>query len=285
MKLTIISGLSGSGKTIALQTLEDKGLFCVDNLPVGMLADYAHRMRGRRDLFYEHFIVAIDARSGAEELKSFPAQVELLRQQDIQVEILFLTTDEQILLARYSETRRLHPLSREGLPLKEAIQRERKLLAPMFEMADLVMDSSDFNVHTLRAEVARRLAPDQAAGLNLLFQSFGYKYGLPVDTDFVFDVRCLPNPYWEPELRQQTGKERGVQNYLQDKEEVIQMLDFLKQFLSTWIPRFEAQNRSYMTVSVGCTGGQHRSVYLCEQLALEFSQHRSKVSLRHRELE
>lgn len=285
MKLTIISGLSGSGKTIALHTLEDKGLYCVDNLPVGMLADYVERMRKRLRSLYDQFIVAIDARSGAEELQAFEQQVRLIRQQQVEVEIVFLTTEERILLARYSETRRLHPLSREGLPLKEAIQRERKLLSPLFEMADLVIDTTSFNIHQLRAEVTRRLVPGQSSSLNLLFQSFGFKYGLPVDTDFVFDVRCLPNPYWDQSLREQSGKDAGVQQFLAEQDDVQQMLTFLKQFLTTWIPRFEEQNRSYMTVSVGCTGGQHRSVYLCEQLAQEFSQHRSKVSLRHRELE
>jgi len=285
VKLTIISGLSGSGKTIALHTLEDKGLYCVDNLPVGMLADYVERMRKRLRSLYDQFIVAIDARSGAEELQAFEQQVRLIRQQQVEVEIVFLTTEERILLARYSETRRLHPLSREGLPLKEAIQRERKLLSPLFEMADLVIDTTSFNIHQLRAEVTRRLVPGQSSSLNLLFQSFGFKYGLPVDTDFVFDVRCLPNPYWDQSLREQSGKDAGVQQFLAEQDDVQQMLTFLKQFLTTWIPRFEEQNRSYMTVSVGCTGGQHRSVYLCEQLAQEFSQHRSKVSLRHRELE
>jgi UPF0042 nucleotide-binding protein len=202
----------------------------------------------------------------------------------LELKILFLTCDTSRLLKRFSETRRKHPLSRGGLPLADAIQKEKKLLEEIHANADLAIDSTSMNVHELRQMIIDRLTSQSGSEMGILVQSFGFKNGVPTDTDFVFDVRCLPNPHWEEGLKPLSGKDGAIIKYLESYPEVDEMYDSIYQFLTTWIPRFEKENRSYMTISIGCTGGKHRSVYLTERLAAALGKQRANLSLRHRDL-
>lgn len=285
MKLVIVSGLSGSGKTVALHALEDAGYYCVDNLHLGLLTAFVRQLMTPRLQLYETAAVGIDARSGIEELDHFGEIIEEIRGLGVELQIVFLRAEEEILLRRFSETRRKHPLARRGMPLMEAINLERSLLARIAVRADLTVDTTRTNVHQLTHLIRERVEQAGGQGLSLLFQSFGFKHGAPVDSDFVFDVRCLPNPYWEPLLRNLTGLDAEVETFLGQYGVVDEMLESLRGFLEKWIPCFEAEHRSYMTVSLGCTGGQHRSVYLVERLARHFRESRGMgVSTRHREL-
>ena len=284
MKLIIVSGLSGSGKTVALHTLEDAGYFCVDNLPVGLLPDFINKMTHSKPALYDLIAVAIDARSGVDDMDRFDDIINQIRELKISLKILFLTSDIKKLLSRFSETRRKHPLSKRGLPLVEVIQLERALLNNIYASADLIIDTTKFNVHELRQTIVTRLLPSTGADLSILIQSFGFKHGLPADTDFIFDVRCLPNPHWEERLKLLTGKDDLVIQYLQSFTEVNDMFDSISGFLKTWIPSFEKENRSYMTISVGCTGGRHRSVYLVEKIATKLLQIPYNASIHHRDL-
>ena len=284
MKLVIVSGLSGSGKTVALHTLEDAGYFCVDNLPVGLLPDFINKMTHSKPALYDLIAVAIDARSGVDDMVRYDDIINQIRELEISLKILFLTSDIKKLLSRFSETRRKHPLSKRGLPLVEVIQLERVLLNNIYASADLIIDTTTFNVHELRQTIITRLLPSTGTDLSILIQSFGFKHGLPADTDFIFDVRCLPNPHWEERLKLLTGKDDLVIQYLQSFTEVSDMFDSISGFLKTWIPSFEKENRSYMTISVGCTGGRHRSVYLVEKIAAELLQVPYKASIHHRDL-
>lgn len=283
MKLKIVSGLSGSGKTIALHTLEDAGYFCVDNLPVGLLSDFVTTMKNNKPAFYDLIAVAVDARCDIDDMAHFDHIITEIKAMDVEVEILFLTSKIEKLLTRFSETRRKHPLSRKGLPLVEAIHLERTILRTISSNADLTIDTSELNVHELRHIINNRLMHDNAGTMAILIQSFGFKHGLPADTDFMFDVRCLPNPHWEGHLRPFTGKDQPVIEYLESFPEVQKMFGSILEFMQNWIPCFEKEGRSYMTVSIGCTGGQHRSVYLAQKITSELSKQRDNVSIRHRE--
>ena len=283
MKLVIVSGLSGSGKTVALRTLEDAGFYCIDNLPLSMLPELVDNML-KTPQPYDQVAIAIDARSGIESSERFGDIIERVSRHPIKLDILFLGCDTSRLLKRFSETRRKHPLSMGGLPLADAIQRERKLLQHLKENANLEIDSTDLNVHQLRQIIIDRVIPESATAMGILIQSFGFKNGVPADTDFVFDVRCLPNPHWNPELQPLTGRERAVVKFLEGHPEVEEMFQSIHGFLRQWTPRFEAENRSYMTVSIGCTGGKHRSVYLAERIAEALKQQGASVSLRHRDM-
>lgn len=284
MKLIVVSGLSGSGKTIALQALEDMGIYCIDNLPFKLLPSLATHMQNAVRLQEKDAAVGIDARNLADDFEAFPEILAQVRAQGIKCQIIFLTADDNTLLKRFSETRRKHPLSSANVPLNEAIKAERALLAPVASDTDWHLDTSHTTVHQLRALVRERLGHSNENRLSLLFLSFGYKHGLPPDADFVFDARCLPNPYWEPRLRPYTGRDPEVVAFLEQQPAVIRMYDGIRAYLEEWIPGFEAENRSYMTVAVGCTGGYHRSVYLVERLARHFSEQRGPVLARHREL-
>jgi len=284
MKLVIVSGLSGSGKTVALHTLEDAGYFCVDNLPVGLLPDFINKMIDSKPVLYDLIAVAIDARSGVDDMDRFDEIINQIRALKISLEILFLTSDIKKLLSRFSETRRKHPLSRRGLPLVEVIRLEKDLLKNIYASADLIIDTTTFNVHELRQTIITRLLPSTGAELAILVQSFGFKHGIPADTDFIFDVRCLPNPYWEENLKLLTGRDESVIEYLQGFDEVNRMFDSISGFLKAWIPCFEKENRSYMTISIGCTGGRHRSVYLVEKIVSELLKLPCNASLHHRDL-
>ncbi len=284
MRLVIISGLSGSGKSTALQELEDLGYYCIDNLPVGLLPAFATQMINTSQRAHKNAAVSIDARNLTDDLQHFPDVLGKLKGSGLICEIFFLVADDQTLLKRFSETRRKHPLTRLGIPLTEAIAHERKLLDPMLMNADVCLDTSHTNIHELRNRVRKHVEATTSNSMSLLFQSFGYKKGIPADADFVFDLRCLPNPHWEITLRPLNGLDPEVIAFLESQPLVKAMFSELKGFLEAWIPRFEADNRSYLTIALGCTGGQHRSVYLTKLLAEHFRQSRDNVLVRHREL-
>lgn len=285
MKLIIISGLSGSGKTVALHTLEDEGFYCVDNLPLGLLPGFTDQLTSRQMKIYDEVAVGIDARSGANDLRRFNDIVTSLKSDDIDIEVVYFHAELDELIKRFSDTRRRHPLTQKGIPLSEAIDIERNLLAPVAQDADLCLDTSHTNVHQLRSLIKERVISRPNHELSILIQSFGFKHSVPTDSDFVFDVRCLPNPHWEPALRPLTGKDQQVQEFLKDQDDVIDMFNHICHILEHWVPKFAEQNRYYLTVSVGCTGGQHRSVYIAERLNEYFCNKFPSVSLRHREME
>lgn len=284
MRLIIVSGLSGSGKSIALQTLEDLDYYCVDNLPLDLLPAFVKSMRNGTMRSETGTAVGIDARNAQAEPGRFGEVLERLRQEGSQVQILFLQSSNEVLLKRFSETRRRHPLSRDEFSLADAITYERGLMEPIAAVADLVMDTSHTNVHELRQLVRTRIRETPDETISLQFTSFGFKHGVPADADFVFDVRCLPNPYWEPPLRSLTGLDPAVTEYLESFPVVQEMLQQIYSFLERWIPSFEDSGRSYLTVAIGCTGGRHRSVYLSEALSRMLRKSRRKVITRHREL-
>ncbi|OQW91450.1 MAG: RNase adaptor protein RapZ [Beggiatoa sp. IS2] len=281
MKLVIVSGLSGAGKTIALHSLEDMGAYCVDNLPVSLLPAFAEHSK-KLEIAHECTAVGIDARTA--DAREIAELLQTLTHLSIPHEVLFLEASDGVLIKRFSETRRRHPLTSAQVPLAEAIQHERKLLEPLASLADVRVNTGQLHVHQLRDLIRLRIHLRPVQGLSLLFQSFGYKYGIPNDVDFVFDVRCLPNPHWQAELRPLTGRDRPVIHFLETQPQVQQMLEQLTHFLDVWVPQFAAENRNYLTIAIGCTGGQHRSVYFVEQLAWHFSQRREGVLVRHREL-
>ncbi len=284
MRIVIVSGLSGSGKTIALQTLEDLDYYCVDNLPFKLILPLAREILAASDISPPAVAVGVDARNFIDELYQFPATLAELRASDLTVDVVFLQANEEILLKRYSETRRRHPLDLGSVPLREAIRQERRLLEPIVASADLIIDTSDTNIYQLRELLRARIHDTPREAMSLLFESFGFKNGVPADADFVFDVRCLPNPHWEPQLRPLTGLDRPVIEFLERQPEVKEMVADLRRLLEAWLPRFEASDRSYLTVSIGCTGGQHRSVFIAEALTRYFNGIRDYVMVRHREL-
>ena len=284
MKLIIISGRSGSGKSTVLHVLEDRGYYCIDNLPASLLSSLASRISSDATGI-PNVAVSIDARNISADLDKFPSIINELKNKSLLTEIVFLDANSQTLLKRFSESRRKHPLSSEAIGLKEAIDKESELLEAISIMASLSIDTSNMSLHQLRDTVKNRLLDDQQTTLALLFQSFGFKNGLPVDADIVYDVRCLPNPYWDNSLRSLTGLDDAVVGFLDSQEEVQEMCSDIENFLQKWIPSFESNNRSYITVALGCTGGQHRSVYMCEKLGEIFSTQGSNVQVRHRELD
>lgn len=285
MRLLVLSGLSGAGKSIALQALEDLGFYCVDNLPVGLLPGFVAQMKataGRQETI--DIAVGIDARNMIDDLQNFQLILDNIKSQGIGCEVIFIVANDDALIKRFSETRRKHPLTDDGIPLIEALAAERHLLNPLADCADLHIDTSNTNVHQLRDQIRDRVGGKGDSALSLQFLSFGFKHGHPIDADFVFDVRCLPNPHWDPRLRLQTGRDDDVIAFLQQQPIVTEMLADITRFVERWVPNFEAENRSYLTVAIGCTGGQHRSVYLTETLGAHFKEIRERVLIRHREL-
>jgi len=284
MRLIIVSGLSGSGKSVALNLLEDLDFYCIDNVPAALLDTVITELVATADSIYDNLAVGVDARNRSADLKSLPDLVRDLRNRKIYCEVIFLHAEDAILLKRYSETRRKHPLSDKGLGLADAIARERELLGPIIDSAELVIDTTRTNVYELRDAIRERVGQRKEPELSILIESFGFKHGLPSDADFVFDLRCLPNPYWEIQLRQLTGKDQPVIEYLDSKPSVQDMYADILAFLEKWIPQYMDFNRNYLTVALGCTGGQHRSVYLTEKLATELKQNFGHVLTRHNEL-
>lgn len=281
MKLTIVSGLSGSGKSVALHMLEDMGYYCIDNLPVAVLRSFVRETVATGDPEYSLMAVGVDARNRPAEVETLPDLLETFSKEGIHCELVFLDADEDILLRRYSETRRRHPLAGAERTLPDAIREERRLLAAIAERADLVIDTSRLTANRLRELIHDRLGDGDKTSLSLMFESFGFKHGVPRDADFVFDVRCLPNPHWEPALRPRTGRDQEVIDYLTASEMVGRMVGDLIDFLDQWLPPFEVGRRSYVTVAVGCTGGQHRSVYVVDRLVEHFREKWGRVVTRH----
>jgi UPF0042 nucleotide-binding protein len=284
MRLVIVSGLSGSGKSVALNMLEDLDYYCVDNIPAGLLPGFIAYTVRTSEPAYRLTAVGVDARNRPEDLAAVPRLVAELRRSGIGCELLFLRADNESLLKRFSETRRRHPLSRDGIGLQEALEQEQRLLEPVASAADLTIDTSRLSVHELREMVRARVAERPATGPSLLFESFAYRHGVPDDADFVFDARAMPNPYWDPALRSHTGRDPAVVQFLDGQEEVARFLADLTGFLERWLPALVRSNRSYLTIAVGCTGGQHRSVYLAEKLAAHFNGRFGQTLIRHRDL-
>ncbi len=282
MRLVVISGQSGAGKSVALRVLEDLGYYCVDNLPVNLFQSFVDSVQAGK----QNVAVSIDIRNLPKEESMVTKQLEQLRKQ-LDVCVLFLDASEQTLLKRYSETRRIHPLSlqSENTSLAQAITQERIALSSMKEHADLVIDSSNKSLHDLSESVRIKVLGREKQELVMVFESFGFKYGLPNDADYVFDVRFLPNPHWEPNLRPLTGLDKPIQDFLSGHDEVIGVQRDIQQVLGNWLPMLEKNNRSYLTVAIGCTGGKHRSVYLTEQVAQYFKSQGHQVQIRHTSLE
>ena len=283
--LLVISGLSGSGKSVALRTLEDLDYFCADNLPAELLPEFV-RSVGGGDRRHARLAVGIDVRNRSQELQALPIALSAIGAAGYSYRLVFLDTRDEMLIKRFNETRRRHPLSRGGLPLAEAIAREREMLKPLMSLADTVIDSSELNVHQLRRTIAAEIAMDNGNQLSILIESFAYKNGLPADADFVFDVRCLPNPHWLPALRPLSGRDAAVREHLQEQPLARDYLDQVIRFLDSFLPRFESDSRSYVTVAFGCTGGRHRSVFCAEALAAHLRRGgREQVATFHREIE
>ncbi|PKO53559.1 MAG: RNase adapter RapZ [Betaproteobacteria bacterium HGW-Betaproteobacteria-20] len=275
-QLIIVTGLSGSGKSIALRVLEDSGYYCIDNLPATMLPQIAEHLHTAN---HDRVAISIDSRSAA--LETLPAHIAQLKSRNITTQVLFLESNVETLVKRFSETRRKHPLSKDSITLAESIASERELLSELGRLGH-VIDTSNLSTHTLTAWV-KELVSIEHTGLTLLFTSFGFKHGIPLDADFVFDVRCLPNPHYEPDLRELTGRDAPVQSFLSAHARVNDMINDIQNYVEKWLPCFVSDNRSYLTVAIGCTGGQHRSVYFVERLSQYFMS-QQKVLTRHREL-
>ncbi len=282
--MVLITGLSGSGKSIALEVLEDSGYYCIDNLPVSLFEALARDITTNPAKARDLTAVGIDARSPGSELDHLPGVIKRLRDHGLDCEVVFLDADDAILIQRFSETRRRHPLTDEDHTLDQAIALERETLAPLHELARLKIDTTRTTLHELRSLIRARVAQRESGELSVMLQSFGFKHGVPRNADFVFDARCLPNPHWQPALRPHTGRDQPVIDFLGGDLKVVGMLSHIDDFLTHWIPCFEAEGRSYLTIAVGCTGGQHRSVYLVEQLQKRFEHQGRRVVVNHREL-
>ena len=282
MKLIVVSGRSGSGKTVALRVLEDLGYYCVDNLPVSLLFQLVAELRGK----YDQIAVSIDVRNLPATAEDLVSILDEIRQhQDLQFSSFFFDADNATLLKRYGESRRLHPLSRQQFTLAQAIRQETDLLSPLSSSADLRIDTSHISIHELSEQIRERVLGKKEHELVMVFESFGFKHGIAKDADFVFDARFLPNPHWIAELKPLTGLDEPVQRYLQSQPDVVKYINQLISLLETWLPQLERNNRSYVTVAIGCTSGQHRSVFIAEQLANHFLVLGKNVQRRHRTLE
>jgi len=284
MRLVVISGHSGSGKTSALNILEDVGFTCVDNLPSSLLPELINQLRGNESDPELQLAVGMDARNLMGDLTKIPKILSTIENSGVQVDVVFLKAQRTDLLRRYSETRRKHPLSNDTVGLKEAIDLEKNIISPIAKVANLTIDTSRLSLHQLRDLVKNTIVPNNQQQMTILFESFGFKQRIPNGSDFVFDVRCLPNPYWKSELRTQTGNDSAVITFLESQVDVASMLADIIGYLTRWIPKFQANNRSYLTVSIGCTGGQHRSVYIANRLHEHFSKHYNFVQVIHKEL-
>lgn len=288
MQLIIISGRSGSGKTTGLQVLEDMGFYCVDNLPIALLPQLAEQIekenKNKPHSTLENIAVGIDARNLPNQLANFPEILKKLKDINLYYRIIYLDSNPETLLKRFSLTRRKHPLSDEKTSLLEAINYEEKLLQPIEQLAELTIDTSHLTLHQLREAIKQQIYRNPTQQIAILFQSFGFKYGLPIDADLVFDVRCLPNPHWDDKLKALSGLDHPVQEFLSQQAICKEMIAEIYHYLSRWLPEFEKNDRSYMTIAIGCTGGKHRSVYVVEQLASMLAKDFVKIQTRHRDL-
>jgi RNase adapter protein RapZ len=281
VRLIFVSGLSGSGKSVALHMLEDLDFYCVDNIPAALLKAFiSHTVRNDSNV-YRRTAIGIDARNPGAEISTVPMLLDELKRSGIQCELVFLVANDEELLRRFAETRRKHPLSRQGESLHEAIAGERDLLEPLIQSADLVVDTSRMGVHELRELIDRRVGRRPRDRMSVLFESFGFKHGIPGDADFVFDARSLPNPYWHPTLRPLTGQDDAVVHFLAGQAAVTRFIDEVATFIEARIPEHQDANRRYLTIAIGCTGGQHRSVYIAEQLTARIAKQWPQVGVRH----
>lgn len=282
MRLIVVSGHSGAGKSVALRVLEDLGYYCVDNLPVNLLDAFVQSVSESK----QNVAVSIDIRNIPKKLKELNTTLEKLKA-ELDVTVLFLDANKETLLTRYSETRRIHPLSLGGqsLSLDQAIELEQGILMPLKAHADLVLNSSGQSLHDLSETIRMRVQGRDRKDLVMVFESFGFKYGLPSDADYVFDVRFLPNPHWEPALRPLTGLDAPIGAFLEQHQSVLDLKYQIESFIETWLPLLEKNNRSYLTVAIGCTGGKHRSVYLTQKIGEFFADKGHQVQIRHTSLE
>ncbi len=280
MKLVILSGRSGSGKSVALKALEDAGYYCIDNLPLPFTLEVLNRHLNKTDAI----AISVDARN-PNDMEHFTQEIEKIKLVHSEIKVIFIDADESVLLKRFSETRRRHPLTNLGMSLRDAMKKEEQLITPIRAMADLVINTSTLTPHELREQILSRVTASKTSSMDILFTSFGFKHGAPQDADFVFDARCLPNPHWVPELRPFTGRDAPIQEYLGSDSQVMEYIWQLRVFLDSWLPEFDRQNRSYFTFAVGCTGGKHRSVYIIEKLSEYFAERYPNVKVKHRQLD
>jgi UPF0042 nucleotide-binding protein len=283
-RLVVVSGRSGSGKTSALNILEDVGFACIDNLPPTLLPDLIKQLNSEGINDDLRLAVGMDARNLTGDLNKLPDILARLEATGIEVSVIFLQARRNDLIRRYSETRRKHPLSNEAVSLPEAIDLEAEILSPILNISDRNIDTSGLSLHQLRDLIKNIIVPNNPEHMAILFESFGFKKRLPDASDFIFDVRCLPNPYWKQELRSLTGFDESVIEFLESQVDVAAMLSDIIAFLTRWIPKFQANNRSYLTISIGCTGGQHRSVYIANRLREHFAKEQSLVQVVHKEI-
>jgi len=279
MKLLIVSGRSGSGKSVALRVLEDLGYYCVDNIPVNLLPALTHTVIND----YENVAVSLDVRNLPEHPDDISEILDYLPN-SVELSVLYLDANDNDLIRRFSETRRLHPLIKQNIALDQAIALEKKLLEPVANRADLYINTSQLSPHQLADLVRERILGKKTGKMVLVFESFGYKHGIPIDADFVFDARFLPNPFWETSLKDSTGLDQNVKDFLASQPIVTKFVWQINTFMMTWLPHLERNNRSYVTIAIGCTGGKHRSVYIAELLASNFRKEREDVQTHHRDL-
>ena len=284
LRLIIVSGLSGSGKSVALHVLEDLGYYCIDNIPAALLKSAVSEVHSGDGLTSELLAVGVDSRNRPKDLEALPGLIGDLREQGVRTDIVFLHASDEVLLKRYSESRRRHPLAAHGAELRIAISAEREVLTQMNNAADLIIDTSRTSIYELADAIRERVDRRQSESLSVLIESFGFKHRIPADADFVFDMRCLPNPYWSAALRGLTGLDNEVIEFLDGHESFNAMCKDIVEFLNRWVPRFEDAHRGYLTVAIGCTGGQHRSVHMAERLADELRKHHEPVLTRHNNL-
>ena len=283
-RLIIVSGLSGSGKSVALHVLEDLGYYCIDNLPAALLLSAVDEVTSGDEQQAYLLAVGIDARNRRQDLEALPTLINEFRERDIATDVLFLRADDEELLKRYSESRRRHPLAEQGSALRASIDAEREMLAEIASSADLIIDTSHTSIYDLSDTIRERVDRRETDAISVLIESFGFKNGIPADADFVFDLRCLPNPYWTIELRGLTGLNSEVRDFLDGYENFIAMHGDILKFLTRWIPEYRQAHRGYLTVAIGCTGGQHRSVYMVDKLAASLAEMNEPVSTRHNEI-
>lgn len=284
MHLVIVSGRSGSGKSATLDFLEDNEFYCIDNLPASLFTSVVDRALRQIEIIQPKIAVSIDARSFPNQIEKFPAIFERLKQKHVKCHLVYLDASDEQLLKRFSETRRRHPLTTDTRSLSEAIEDEAKLLKPIVDLASIYIDTTSLSLYQLKDFLRLRLLGEPDLGTAFLIESFGFKKGIPFEADLMFDIRCLPNPYWIPELRALTGKDQAVINYLDQQADVQEMKQDILEFLKKWLPRFAKSNRSYVTIGIGCTGGQHRSVYMVDQISQVLKSFLKNMQVRHRDL-
>ena len=283
-RLIIVSGLSGSGKSVALHVLEDLGYYCIDNLPAALLLSAVDEVTSGDEQQASLLAVGIDARNRRQDLEALPTLIKEFRERDISTDVLFLRADDDVLLKRYSESRRRHPLAEQGSALRASIDAEREMLAEIASSADLIIDTSRTSIYDLSDTIRERVDRRETEAISVLIESFGFKNGIPADADFVFDLRCLPNPYWTIELRGLTGLNSEVHDFLDGHDNFAAMHGDILKFLKRWIPEYRHAHRGYLTIAIGCTGGQHRSVYMVDKLAASLAEMDEPVSTRHNEI-